>query len=167
MPVTLSDLKSMPVYELTALSAKELMVLIQAADETLHEAQYQVQWLQSALAHKYLHRAENLRKLEWQRTGSITFEDDGVLVEQEVPAIPSWDQDHLAFMAEVMQRSGGNPAEYMQITYSIDEAKFDQWPEEFQTQIAQARCIDQGAVVYRLMPLTVGSKVRNEQGGEA
>ena len=153
MPVTLPDLNTMPVYELTALPAKELMALIQTAEKALHDARYQVQWLQSALAHKYLHRAENLRKLEWQRTGSITFEDDGVLVEQEVPAIPSWDQDHLAFIAEMMQRSGGNPAEYMQITYSIDEAKFDQWPSEFQRQIGEARCVDQGAVVYRLMPL--------------
>ena len=81
MPITLTDLKTMPVYELTALPARELMTLIQDAEKALHEAQYQVQWLQSALAHKYLHHAENLRKLEWQRTGSITFEDDGVLVE--------------------------------------------------------------------------------------
>ena len=161
MPVTLSDLKTMPVYELTALPAQELMALIQTAEKALHEAQYQVQWLQSALAHKYMNRAENLRKLEWQKTGSITFEDDGVLVEQEIPAIPSWDQDHLAYIAEVMQRSGGNPAEYMQITYSIDEAKFGRWPQEFQRQIAEARCIDQGAVVYRLMPLK-----QDEEGGE-
>ncbi len=153
MSVTLSALKNLAMYELKALSPQELMALMSEAEKALHDAQYQVKWLQSALAQKYMNRAENLRKLEWQKTGSITFEDDGVLVEQEIPAIPSWDQDHLAFIAEVMQRSGGNPAEYMQITYSIDEGKFDQWPTEFQRQIAEARCIDNGAVVYRLMPL--------------
>ena len=150
---TLSDLGTMPMHELKAHPAKELMALITAAEKALHDAQYQVKWLQSALALKYMHRADNLRKLEWQRTGSISFEDNGVLVEQEVPAVPSWDQDHLAFIAETMQRCGGNPADYMQITYSIDEKKFDQWPEEFKRQIAQARCVEKGAVVYRLMPL--------------
>ena len=154
MPVTLADLKEMPIHQLTALSASELMGLMDAAEKALHEAQYQVKWLQSAVAHKYVHRADNLRNLEWQKTGSIVFEDGGVLVEQELPAIPSWDQDHLAFIAETMQRCGGNPAEYMQITYSIDESKFEQWPVEFQQQIAAARCIDKGAVVYRLMTLS-------------
>ncbi|WP_281648152.1 hypothetical protein [Parendozoicomonas sp. Alg238-R29] len=156
MSVTLSALKDLAMYELKALSPQELMALMSESEKALHDAQYQVKWLQSALAQKYMHRADNLRKLEWQKTGSITFEDDGVLVEQDVPVIPSWDQDHLAFIAETMQRCGGNPAEYMQITYSIDESKFDQWPEAFQRQIAEARCTEKGAVVYRLISLEEG-----------
>ena len=143
----------MAIYEHANQPARTLMDQLNEANEAHQKTSYRMKWLQSVIAYKYCHRADNIRRAEGQRMGSIAFEDDNVLVEQDVPALPTWDQDHLAYIAERMVRAGVDPRDYMEISFSVADHKMKSWPAQFRQQMAQARCVEPGEVVYRLMPL--------------
>ncbi len=71
-------------------------------------------------------------------------------VTADLPKKVDWDQARLAEIAHRIAAGGENPAEYVEITYRVSEAKFTAWPETLKSAFAPARTLKTGKPGFRL-----------------
>ncbi len=150
-----SDLRTildMRISDLSAKSGEELLKLVDSAEAQLVETQKIRDWLESAIAYKYVYKATSIRSELQQEFGFIYFEDGAVKVTSEIPKAITWDQKKLAAIAETIRRQGEDPEEYMEVQYTVLDACFDQWPEVIKDAFRPALSIGQGTSSYRLSP---------------
>ncbi len=150
-----SDLRTildMRICDLSAKSGEELLKLVDSAEAQLVETQKIRDWLESAIAYKYVYKATSIRSELQQEFGFIYFEDGAVKVTYEIPKAITWDQKKLADIAETIRRQGEDPEEYMEVQYTVLDACFDQWSEVIKDAFRPALSIEQGTSSYRLSP---------------
>ncbi len=150
-----SDLRTildMRISDLSAKSGEELLKLVDSAEAQLVETQKIRDWLESAIAYKYVYKATSIRSELQQEFGFIYFEDGAVKVTSEIPKAITWDQKKLAAIAETIRRQGEDPEEYMEVQYTVLDACFDQWLEVIKDAFRPALSIGQGTSSYRLSP---------------
>ena len=158
MSMNLEDLLKLPVSDLAAKSGEELLVLVDNIEAQLEEAQRVRDWLESAIAYKYVYKATSIRSELQQEFGFIYFEDGVVKVTSEIPKAITWDQKKLAAIAETIRNQGEHPEEFMEVQYTVLDARFDEWPEVMQNAFRPALTIEQGTPKYRLSPKYRGIK---------
>lgn len=107
-------------------------------------------WLDKALDLKYSQRAREIRLAEGKDTGIVHFEDGPVHITADLPKKVDWDQARLAEITRRISASGDNPAEYVEITYRVSEAKFNAWPDSLKSAFAPARTLKTGKPGFRL-----------------
>ncbi|WP_137703156.1 hypothetical protein [Marimonas lutisalis] len=149
--ITLADLPAMPVGEIAALSADQLALLQEAAQQDLQRAKTVSDWLEGAIALKYADRAHDSRQEAGKDTGTIRFEDDGVTVIADLPKRIDWDQRALAELAETIAASGENPAEFIETTLKVSERKYAALPESWRKGFEPARTVRTGNPKFRLV----------------
>ncbi len=104
-----SDLRTildMRISDLSAKSGEELLKLVDSAEAQLVETQKIRDWLESAIAYKYVYKATSIRSELQQEFGFIHFEDGVVKVTSEIPKAITWDQKKLAAIAETLRNQG-------------------------------------------------------------
>ncbi|WP_419835336.1 hypothetical protein [Endozoicomonas atrinae] len=156
--MNLKDLLKLPVSDLAARSGEELLVLVDNIEAQLEEAQRVRDWLESAIAYKYVYKATSIRSELQQEFGFIHFEDGVVKVTSEIPKAITWDQKKLAAIAETLRNQGAHPEAFMEVQYTVLDARFDEWPEVMQNAFRPALTIEQGTPKYRLSPNYRGIK---------
>lgn len=149
--ITLADIPAMPVGEIAALSADQLALLQQAAQQDLQRAKRVSDWLEGAIALKFADRAKDNRREAGKDTGTIRFEDDGVTVIADLPKRIDWDQRALAELAETIAASGENPAEFIETTLKVSERKYAALPESWRKGFEPARTVRTGKPKFRLV----------------
>ena len=149
--ITLADIPAMPVGEIAALSADQLALLQEAAQQDLQRAKTVSDWLEGAIALKYADRAHDNRQEAGKDTGTIRFEDDGVTVIADLPKRIDWDQRALAELAETIAASGENPAEFIETTLKVSERKYAALPESWRKGFEPARTVRIGKPKFRLV----------------
>ena len=117
--ITLDDLPTMPVGEIAALPGDQLALLKQDADERLRAAKKLCDWLDGAIALKYGDQAQDARRVEGKDTGTVRLQDGPVTVVAELPKRVDWDQTMLANLVERIRADGADPAEYVNIAFSV------------------------------------------------
>ena len=150
MSTVLDEMKSLTVAELASLSAKELLLMQQAAELALQQAQATKDWINGAIVLKYRDRTQALRQTLGKDTGVIHFDDEGVKVTANLPKKPQWDQKQLAAVARRMWDSGQDPHEFIDIRYRISERQYTSWPKPLQADFAQARTVATGKASFQL-----------------
>ena len=148
---TLDDLPTLPVGEIAALPGDELALLKQDADERLRAAKTLYDWLDGAIALKYGDRAQEVRRSEGKDTGTIRLQDGPVTVVTELPKRVDWDQSTLANLVERIRADGADPAEYVDIAFSVPERKYTAWPKDIRQEFEPARTVRTGKPKFRLL----------------
>jgi hypothetical protein len=149
--ITLDDLPTMPVGEIAALPGDQLALLKQDADERLRAAKNLCDWLDGAIALKYGDQAQDARQVEGKATGTVRLQDGPVTVVAELPKRVDWDQALLAGLVERIRADGADPAEYVDIAFSVPERKYTAWPKDIRQEFEPARTVRSGKPKFRLL----------------
>ena len=87
-------------------------------------------WLDGAIALKYGDQAQDARRAEGKDTGTVRLQDGPVTVVSDLPKRVDWDQALLAGLVERIRADGADPAEYVDIAFSVPERKYTAWPKD-------------------------------------
>jgi len=148
--ITLEALKHMPVGEIAGLPAAELARLQQETTKALRSAKMASDWLDGALALKYVDQADALRRTAQKDTGTVRFSDGEITIKADLPKRVAWDQVQLARMVERIRAAGDDPAEIIDISYKVAERKFAAWPGSMQEAFRDARTVHPGKLKITL-----------------
>lgn len=148
--ITLDDLRNMQICEIVALSAEQLALLQDAANEALRSAKAISDWLEGAIALKYTDRAVMARMEASKDTGTVRFDDGAVTVIADLPKRVDWDQAQLAGLVERISIAGDDPAEYVDVSFKVPERKYTAWPESIRQTFEPARTVRTGALKVKL-----------------
>lgn len=148
--ITLDDLRNMQIGEIVALSAEQLALLQDAANEVLRSAKTTSDWLEGAIALKYTDRAVMARMEASKDTGTVRFDDGTVTVIADLPKRVDWDQAQLAGLVERISAAGDDPTEYVDVSFKVPERKYAAWPESIRQNFEPARTVRTGALKVKL-----------------
>ena len=149
--IILDDLHTMPIGEIAAQAGDQLALLKQEADERLRAAKNLSDWLDGAIALKYGDQAQEARHAEGKDTGTVRLQDGPVTVVAELPKRVDWDQAMLAGLVERIRADGADPAEYLDIAFSVPERKYTAWPTDIRQEFEPARTVRTGKPKFRLL----------------
>jgi hypothetical protein len=155
--IPLDDLHTMPVGEIADLPGDQLALLKQDADERLRSAKTLCDWLDGAIALKYGDQAKEARRAEGKDTGTVRLQDGPITVVAELPKRIDWDQAMLANLVERIRADGADPAEYVDIAFSVPERKYAAWPKDIRQEFEPARTVRTAKPKFRLL---LGEEVR-------
>ena len=139
-----------PAGELAALGSESLFQLKSDATDLLAAAKAIVEHIDCALDIKYADQARQLRLAANKDTGVVHFDDGRVRITADLPKKVEWDQARLADITRRIAANGDDPAEYVDVSYRISEAKFNAWPEAFKAPFITARTVKTGKPSFRL-----------------
>lgn len=149
--ITLEDLPTMPVGEISGLPGDQLAILKQEADERLRSVKTLCDWLDGAIALKYGDEAQAARRAEGKDTGTVRLKDGPITVVAELPKRVDWDQAMLAGLVERIRTDGADPAEYVDIAFSVPERKYTAWPKDIRQEFEPARTVRTSKPKFRLL----------------
>lgn len=155
--ISLDDLRDMQVREIAALPGDQLALLQDEAAGRLRAAKHLGDWLDGAIAQKYGERAQEARRAEGRDTGTIRLRDGAVTVIADLPKRVDWDQAKLAALVERIRAGGADPAEYVDVAFSVAERRFSAWPADIREEFTPARMVRTGRPKFRL---ALGEEVR-------
>lgn len=143
---------------LTVMTEDELVALPAAQ---LHEIDINlaqlVEWVKKAQAKT--HNAKKRRYAEQEKAaraeagkdfGTVHFQDGPIRVTVDTPKRIAWDQKQLAAMAKRIADSGDRIEDYLDIEFTVPEARFTNWPTALREQFAPARTVKPGKASYDL-----------------
>jgi len=108
-------------------------------------------WLDGAIALKYGDQAQDARRAEGKDTGTIRLQDGPVIVVAELPKRVDWDQAMLAGLVDRIRADGADPAEYVEIAFSVPERKYTAWPKDIRQEFEPARTVRTGKPRFQLL----------------
>jgi len=148
---TLDALRTMPIAEITGLSAEMLAVLQDEADAALKSARTLKDWLDGAISLKFGERAREVRVALGRDTGTVRFSDGAITVVADLPKKVDWDQAKLSALVETIRASGDDPSQYVEISLSVSERAFGAWPDTIRRTFEPARTLRTGKPTFRLL----------------
>lgn len=143
--------------EIAALPAQELQQLQQQVERCSKQLKQCKERLADAITLKYGVRASAVRLSHAKETGVVRFEDEGICVLADIAKKPKWDQEQLCTIAEKIRASGGDPTEFMTVTYKVPESKYTAWPESLREQFTSARTLTFGQQSFLLVDKKEGN----------
>jgi hypothetical protein len=141
---------AIPASELAMQSGESLFQLKNDAADLLAVAKAIVDHVERALDFKYANQAHQLRLAAGKDTGVVHFDDGRVRITADLPKKIDWDQSCLAEITQRIAANGDDPAEYVEISYRVSEAKFSAWPESLKSAFTPARTLKTGKAGFRL-----------------
>lgn len=148
--ITLQNISSVPIGQLSELPPKELVTLVAEAEEALRQAKLMKDWLDGAVLLKYENKAQEARQQKGTETGTVNFEDDGFKVTATLPKKVSWNQVKLKQAVKTIEENGDNPEEYVETSYKIAESKYKAWPEHIRKFFEEARTLSVGKQTFKI-----------------
>lgn len=141
---------STPIGDLAAKSSEVLFQLRNESADLLAAAKAIADHVDRALDLKYADQARSVRLATGKDTGVVHFDDGRVRITADLPKKIDWDQQRLADIVRRIAANGDDPAEYVEISYRVSEAKFSAWPESLKSAFAPARTLKTGKAGFRL-----------------
>jgi len=80
--------------------------------------------------------------------GVINLELEGLKIKADLPKKVEWDQAKLADILATISRAGDDPAQYIDVKYSVPEKKYSAWPANMQAVFQPARTVKPGKATY-------------------
>lgn len=146
----LEDIRTMPVREITKLPAEHLALLQNDASAALEAAKLVKDWLDGAITLRYVDQAAMLRQQQGKDTGTVRFMDGDVTVVADLPKKVEWNQQKIAALVARIRETGDDPADYVEITFKVQERKYTAWPESIREAFTPARSVQTGKPTFRL-----------------
>jgi hypothetical protein len=149
-PVTLNQLRQMPLGDVAALPASELARLQKELAEAMSQTKLVGDLLDGVLVRRFGDRAATIRQETGKDFGLIRFQDGDVDVAMDLPKRPSWDQGKLAGVVKMILASGDDPAQYVETTFDVSERKYTAWPDNIRRVFEPARTVKAGKPSFKL-----------------
>ena len=147
LPLQLEDLTRERIKALPKPALQELSVLLAEMDRAISHAREQ---LTAALDDLYGEAARAQLRAAGKDTGTTHLSDGMLFITVEIKKSVSWDQDELAAIAQRIASNGGDPAEYIDVKYSVSERKFAAWPDTLRRPFEAARTLKPAKPTFRL-----------------
>lgn len=112
------------IGEIADLPIDKLSELQNAFERLVIRAEMARQWLTGALMLKYSPQINEKREANRQPYGEIKIRDHGYLITENRPLSCEWDKAKLKKYAERIRESGGNPEDYIDISYTVSEQRY-------------------------------------------
>lgn len=129
------DLAALPIDKLADLQSK-IETLIAQADNVR-------KWLNGALMLKYSPLINEKRDRLQQPYGEIKLHDEGYEIIEDRPMLLTWDEQKLREYAARITANGANPEDYMDISYTVSEQKYNSLSSEVRKILNEAGNIRQ------------------------
>jgi len=147
LPLQLEDLTRERIKALPKPALQELSVLLAEMDRGIGHAREQ---LTAALDDLYGDAARAQLLDAGKDTGTTHLTDGDLAITVEIKKSVAWDQDELAAIAQRIASNGDDPAEYIDVKYSVSERKFAAWPETLRRPFEAARTLKPARPAFRL-----------------
>jgi hypothetical protein len=147
LPLQLEDLTRERIKALPKPALQELSVLLAGMDRAIDHAREQ---LTAALDDLYGDAARAQLLDAGKDTGTTHLNDGELAITVEIKKSVAWDQDELAAIAQRIASNGDDPAEYIDVKYSVSERKFAAWPETLRRPFEAARTLKPAKPAFRL-----------------
>ena len=149
-PVTLNQLRQMPLGDVAALPASDLARLQKEVVEAINQTKLVSDLLDGVLVRRFGDRAASIRQETGKDFGLIRFQDGDVEVAMDLPKRPSWDQSKLAGIVQTIREAGDDPAQYVETTLEVSERKYTAWPDNIRRVFEPARTVKAGKPSFKL-----------------
>ncbi len=106
--------------------------------------------LQAGLEMTYAEQARAQLLAQGKDTGTTHLEVGDYDISVEIGKDLSWDAKGLADLVNKIAASGGNPAEYVTVKYSVSEAKYKSWPQHLREPFEALRTVTPKAPKFSL-----------------
>ena len=147
---SLYSLLETPVDDLVGQTSESLLRIKRSADEQFAVAKSAMAHIDLALELKYGRRAHQLRLAMGKDAGVVHFDDGQVQVTADLPKRVEWHQAKLADIVRRIAASGDDPAQFVEISYRVSEAKFNAWPQSLRSAFVAARTLKVGKAKFAL-----------------
>ena len=149
---TIPAIEALSVQDLATLPAVTLANLKAEVEQKLQDAKRLDHKLDAALDYRYGPRAQQARAAQEKDTGTVRFEDNGIIVVADLPKRVKWDQQRLKELVELIRSSWGeNPADYVKVKFEVSERAYEAWPPMLQEIFTPARTVETGKASYELV----------------
>ena len=151
-----AELAELSVAQLAALSPQQKILLagqLEQAGEWLKQVKAR---FDAALEQTYGDRIRDARSDGGKDFGVVHVADGDLRLTVDVSKRVTWDQTQLATIAKRIDAAGESVEEFIDVSYSISESRFQNWPSTLRSQFEAARTVKPGKPTYRLTPAGEG-----------
>ena len=149
-PVTLNQLRQMPLGDVAALPASDLARLQKEVVEAMSQTKLVSDLLDGVFVRRFGDRAASIRQETGKDFGLIRFQDGDVEVAMDLPKRPSWDQGKLAGIVQTIREAGDDPGQYVETSLDVSERKYTAWPDNIRRVFEPARTVKAGKPSFKL-----------------
>jgi hypothetical protein len=145
-----ADIAAMSVGQLAALRPEQKAELSRNLDEALDWLKKARAKFDAALDAAYGEQTRSARQKAGKDFGVIHLADGPLRVTVDQPKRVSWDQAQLAAIAQRIAASGERIEDFLDVEFSVSEARFNNWPTALREQFEAARTVKPGKPSFRL-----------------
>jgi len=138
LPIPYLDLSAPVIRDLPLENVAALQRFIAEAKSELATLAAMVQ---TGLEMRYGEQARAQLLAQGQDTGTTHIPDGDFDIAVEIGKDVKWDAQGLAELVAKIEATGGDPREYVEIKYSVSEAKFKAWPQTLRAPFEALRTV--------------------------
>ena len=138
LPIPFLDLSAQVIRDLPLENVAALQRFIAEAKSELTTLAAMVQ---TGLEMRYADAAKAQLLAKGQDTGTTHIQDDGFDITVEIGKDVKWEPKGLTELVAKIEATGGDPREYVEIKYSVSEAKFKAWPQTLRAPFEALRTV--------------------------
>ncbi len=138
LPIPFLDLSATVIRDLPLENVAALLRFIAEAKSELGTLSNLVQ---AGLELRYADAARAQLLAKGQDTGTTHIQDGDFDITVEIGKDVKWEPKSLSELVAKIQASGSDPREYVEIKYSVSEAKFKAWPQTLRAPFEALRTV--------------------------
>lgn len=151
--ITLAQLDKMTAKMVQTIPQDQLVMLVEALAEKAETHKARDAMLRAEVARRYAPLAASLRKADGKDTGTVNVIDGEYQIKANLPKNVEWNQKEMAKgIAEITTWEGTVLSEYVDVKYSIPEARYDAWPTPIKKVFEAARTVKTGTQTFKFEP---------------
>jgi transposase-like protein len=145
-----AELAELSVPQLAALSPQQKILLARQLEQAGDWLKQVKARFDVALEQTYGDRIRAARSGGGKDFGVVHVADGDLRLTVDVSKRVTWDQAQLAVIAKRIAAAGESVEEFIDVSYSISESRFQNWPSTLRSQFEVARTVKPGKPTYRL-----------------
>jgi len=155
MTLSLDQALELPFGTLSKQEASTLAALKQEAAARLQAARNANDAIDAVLLFRYGQQARDARLAIGKDAGVVHLDDAGVRVTVNQPKRVEWDQAKLAAIAARITAQGEDPTEFISVSYTVSESKYNAWSTAMREPFQSARLLKTGKPSFHFDPVEV------------
>ena len=147
LPIPVLDLSALVIRDLPLDNVADLQRFIADAKSELATLTNRVQ---TGMELRYGEQAKAQLLADGKDTGTTHIQDADFDITVEIGKEAKYDPKGLAELVAKIEATGGDPREYVEIKYSVSEAKFKAWPQSLRAPFEALRTVTPKAAKFVL-----------------
>ena len=138
LPIPFLDLSAQLIRDLPLSNIADLQRFVTEAKSELATL---TNMLQTGLELRYAEQAKTQLLADGKDTGTTHIVDSDYDIAVEIGKTVAWDTKGLADLVAKIEATGSDPREYVEIKYSVSEAKYKAWPQTLRAPFEALRTV--------------------------